>query len=493
MVARRQAHRDREPAAARSRPTTAIPSATTTSRRRSSPNADAFRLWTGRRAAARRLPARAKSSPHPPRERPARRRVRSRVGDAAAPLLLDRSVGGAVAGAAAPSIARRPQAAQDEAALETVDRRDGRRAAADQAAGDVQSRRGRLGASARVAGRRPRARARRQHRRRRDRRVVRARRRRARSVGHRRRRHGAALPEGHERAGRDRLQGSGADPRDARQPAAASAAPAMARRRRTSLASSPGSICCTGSYGSKKMSVERPDRAGDRVRGERLRARRGAADVDCRRAAVLREVPASARIYLPGRNVPKAGDRFVNKDYASTLRTIAKDGAERSIAASIARRIADDMARNGGLISVDDLAQYRAIERRPLVGPLSRPCGLLGAAAGVDRRGADRDAADPRSLRAEAPARPTRSDADYLHYAIEAWRVRDQGPRIADPALWDVNLGPHLDAGARGDAVQAHRSPPRSIAIAAARRATGRPSASAAARRRSRSPTPTAT
>ena len=36
-------------------------------------------------------------------------------------------------------------------------------------------------------------------------------------------------------------------------------------------------------------------------------------------------------------------------------------------------------------------------------------------------------------------------DADYLHYAIEAWRVRDQGPRIADPALWDVNLGPHLD------------------------------------------------
>ena len=36
-------------------------------------------------------------------------------------------------------------------------------------------------------------------------------------------------------------------------------------------------------------------------------------------------------------------------------------------------------------------------------------------------------------------------DADYLHYVIESWRARDQAPRIADPALFDVNLGSHLD------------------------------------------------
>jgi gamma-glutamyltranspeptidase/glutathione hydrolase len=48
------------------------------------------------------------------------------------------------------------------------------------------------------------------------------------------------------------------------------------------------------------------------------------------------------------------------------------------------------------------------------------------------------------------PARPGAAyarEADFLHYAIEAWRVRDQAPRIADPALWDVDLGQHLDAG----------------------------------------------
>jgi len=78
--------------------------------------------------------------------------------------------------------------------------------------------------------------------------------------------------------------------------------------------------------------------------------------------------PAAAKIYLPDGQVPAAGQRFVNKDYASTLRAIARDGASAFYRGGIARRIADDMAQNGGLITLDDLAQYRAIERTPLTG-----------------------------------------------------------------------------------------------------------------------------
>ena len=37
---------------------------------------------------------------------------------------------------------------------------------------------------------------------------------------------------------------------------------------------------------------------------------------------------AAARIYLPDGKVPQAGDRFVNRDYAATLKIIAKDGAD---------------------------------------------------------------------------------------------------------------------------------------------------------------------
>jgi len=158
----------------------------------------------------------------------------------------------------------------------------------------------------------------------------------------------------------------------------------------------------------------------------------------------LEKHQSAARIYLPGGKVPKPGDRFVNKDYASTLRAIAKDGADTFYRGAIARRIAEDMSKNGGLITVDDLAQYRAIERRPLVGryrdhsiysappPVSTGAALIETLQILDH------------YKPQAGATYF-TDADYLHYAIESWRARDQAPRIADPALWDVNLGSHLD------------------------------------------------
>jgi gamma-glutamyltranspeptidase/glutathione hydrolase len=153
---------------------------------------------------------------------------------------------------------------------------------------------------------------------------------------------------------------------------------------------------------------------------------------------------SSARIYLPAGSVPKAGDRFVNKDYAATLRTIAKEGADSFYRGSIARRIADDMAKNGGLIGVDDLAQYRAIERRPLAGRY-RDHQIYSAPPPVSTGATLIETLQIFQNYTPRPGATYSSDPDYLHYAIESWRVRDQGPRIADPGLWDVNLGPHLD------------------------------------------------
>ena len=39
------------------------------------------------------------------------------------------------------------------------------------------------------------------------------------------------------------------------------------------------------------------------------------------------------------------------------------------------------------------------------------------------------------------------TDADFLHYLIEAWRVKDTGVRIADPDRWPIDLGSHLEPG----------------------------------------------
>jgi gamma-glutamyltranspeptidase len=154
--------------------------------------------------------------------------------------------------------------------------------------------------------------------------------------------------------------------------------------------------------------------------------------------------PASAEIFLPDGRVPRAGDRFVNRDYARTLRTLADEGGEAFYRGSIAERIAADMAANGGVLTLEDLAQYRAIERKPLAGhyrghrvysvapPVSTGLSLIETLQILDH------------YPARAGARYT-SDADYLHHVIEAWRVRDGGARIADPERYPVDLGHHLE------------------------------------------------
>jgi len=156
--------------------------------------------------------------------------------------------------------------------------------------------------------------------------------------------------------------------------------------------------------------------------------------------------PEAAKIYLPNGRVPKAGDRFFNKDYAETLRVLAKEGGDSFYRGSIARRIADDMAANGGVISLEDLAQYRAMERKPIVGryrghlvysvPAPVPTGLqiVESLQILD------------NYVPKAGATYMR-DADYFHYAIEAWRVRDGGARIADPERYPVDYGNHLEPG----------------------------------------------
>jgi gamma-glutamyltranspeptidase len=159
---------------------------------------------------------------------------------------------------------------------------------------------------------------------------------------------------------------------------------------------------------------------------------------------VFQKYAEAKRIYLPGGDVPKPGDRFVNRDYAATLRTIAKGGADAFYRGEIARRIAADMTKNGGLITLDDLAQYRAIERRPLTGRY-RDHVLFSAPPPVSSGLALLETLQILENYRPGPSASYARDADYLHYAIESWRVRDQSGRIADPALFEVNLGPHLD------------------------------------------------
>jgi gamma-glutamyltranspeptidase len=158
---------------------------------------------------------------------------------------------------------------------------------------------------------------------------------------------------------------------------------------------------------------------------------------------LLAKYAGAARVFLPGGRVPRAGERFSNRDLAATLRVIAKDGAAAFYRGSIARRIADDMAAHGGILTYEDLAQYRAIERVPLRGafrghtvyssppPVPAGAGLIEVLQVLHRY-------------SPSPGASYFTDADLLHLVIEAWKIRDPIQRVADPALWPIDLGDHL-------------------------------------------------
>jgi gamma-glutamyltranspeptidase/glutathione hydrolase len=82
----------------------------------------------------------------------------------------------------------------------------------------------------------------------------------------------------------------------------------------------------------------------------------------------LARFPASARVFLPGGAPLRRGDLLVQPDYAATLRTIAAEGPPALYGGALGARVAEHMAREEGLITLDDLRAYRTIEREPVRG-----------------------------------------------------------------------------------------------------------------------------
>lgn len=76
--------------------------------------------------------------------------------------------------------------------------------------------------------------------------------------------------------------------------------------------------------------------------------------------------PNTASVFLPGGRIPSVGDVIVRRDYAETLREIGRSGAEAMYTGEIARKVVADMELNGGLITLEDLAQYQLKFREPV-------------------------------------------------------------------------------------------------------------------------------
>ncbi|MCZ6679067.1 MAG: gamma-glutamyltransferase [Candidatus Poribacteria bacterium] len=81
----------------------------------------------------------------------------------------------------------------------------------------------------------------------------------------------------------------------------------------------------------------------------------------------LARFPDSARTFLPNGEPPAGGDLIVQTDLAESLRTIASEGPEVLYGGALGQVIADDVQKNGGVLTIEDLRTYRAERRQPIL------------------------------------------------------------------------------------------------------------------------------
>ena len=83
----------------------------------------------------------------------------------------------------------------------------------------------------------------------------------------------------------------------------------------------------------------------------------------------LQRSPEAAKVFLTGDGgVPELGFIIKQPDLATTLAAIAAQGAKGFYAGRIAQAMVDGVRAGGGIWTLADLAAYKVVERKPLIG-----------------------------------------------------------------------------------------------------------------------------
>lgn len=82
----------------------------------------------------------------------------------------------------------------------------------------------------------------------------------------------------------------------------------------------------------------------------------------------ISKYPATAKIYLNDGLPYEVGDKIKNPDYGKTLEKIANNGAKAFYRGEIAEKIANEVQKEGGILTTEDLENYFVKIRKPIEG-----------------------------------------------------------------------------------------------------------------------------
>lgn len=172
----------------------------------------------------------------------------------------------------------------------------------------------------------------------------------------------------------------------------------------------------------------------------------------------------AARIFLPGGRPPQAGDRIRQPELAASLRTIAAEGPDAMYGGALGRTIIQGIQQHGGILTLDDLNQYRTIRRNPLT---------------ASYRGYDITVPEPpcsgglhvlqilRILEGYDVAGLGFGTADAIHLLAECFKIAftDRAAHVGDPATIDIPvdwlISPDYAAERRAVIDMGHTAPSR--------------------------------
>jgi gamma-glutamyltranspeptidase / glutathione hydrolase len=147
---------------------------------------------------------------------------------------------------------------------------------------------------------------------------------------------------------------------------------------------------------------------------------------------------AGASLFLPGGEPPAIGSRFVQPVLARTLSEIAVHGPDAFYHGAIATAIVDEMQRDGGLITAEDLGRYQAVRRTPLQGTyrgytlFTMPPVSSGGVTVLETL----------NILETFKQLPPFGSAGYVHVMGDAFQRAfiDRNGKLGDPAFVDVPL-----------------------------------------------------
>ncbi len=163
-----------------------------------------------------------------------------------------------------------------------------------------------------------------------------------------------------------------------------------------------------------------------------------------RSSPVLAKFDESKRIFLRNGRPYEPGEVFVQPELAATLNRIRARGSTGFYEGETARLLVSAMERNHGIITLEDLRNYRAVERQPLQGkykgytivtsppPSSGGIGILQMLGMLEGSGYEKGGA---------------GSAATIHYLAETMRryYADRSEYLGDPDFYKVPTAGLLD------------------------------------------------